>query len=189
MKQKIALLFCCVLLTLVAACGSTPATPDAVYKKVSDATLKGGDPVPAPAQDVVLTVTGAIGTTNADDAIEMDLPTIESVGLVDYTVNDPFENKVITYQGVLMSDLLKVWQVDASATTLHLVALNDYSVDVPIADIQKYPIIFALKSEGEYMPVATHGPAMLVYPYDHFEFDKAIYNDFWIWQIKSIEVR
>jgi hypothetical protein len=189
MKQKITLSFCCIFFALLAACGSTPTNSDPVYKKVGDATLKSGDAIPAPTDEVVLTVSGAIGTTNAGDTIEMDLPTIESVGLVDYTVNDPFENRTVTYRGVLMSDLLKLWRVSSSATTLHMVALNDYSVDVPLADIQKYPIILALQADGQYMPVATRGPAMLVYPYDHFEFDKAIYNDYWIWQIKSIEVR
>jgi hypothetical protein len=88
-----------------------------------------------------------------------------------------------------MSDLLDIWQVGEDATILHMVALNDYAVDVPLADLREYPVIFALQADGAYMPIATRGPAMLVYPYDDFEFDTAIYNDYWIWQIKAIDVR
>ena len=75
------------------------------------------------------------------------------------------------------------------ATTLNIVALNDYAIDVPISDLRAYPVIFAMQANGDYMPVSTRGPAMLVYPYAEFpQLDPAIYNDFWIWQIKSIEV-
>jgi hypothetical protein len=176
----------------VAACApaaTTPTESTPVYSVVSEASLSAGSEVPAPENDIILTISGKIGTTNADDAIEMDLATIESVGLVDYTVTDPFENKEITYRGPLMSDLLALWQVPDDATTLHMVALNDYAVDVPLADLKQYPVIFALQADGEYLPVSTRGPAMLVYPYDDFEFEQSVYNDYWIWQLKSIEVQ
>ena len=191
MKKSLVLLLivCYTLLVLATACTTdTPAT-ETVYTVISEGTLNGGDTIPAPTGDVILTVTGNIGTTNVDDTIQMDLATVESVGLVDYTVQDPFENREITYRGVLMSDLLDVWQVGEDATTLHVVALNDYAVDVPLADLREYPVLFALQADGEYMPISTRGPAMLVYPYNDFEFDVAIYNDYWAWQIATIEVR
>jgi hypothetical protein len=189
MKSKLILLV--VALFLIAACTSDDdkdeSTP--VYTVISEGTLSSGTPIPTPSEDTIVTITGKIGTTNVGDAIEMDLKTVESVGLVDYTVTDPFENKKITYRGPLMTDLLALWGVPEDATTLHMVALNDYAVDVPLSDLRKYPVIFALQADGVYLPVSTRGPAMLVYPYDHFEFEPAVYNDYWIWQIKSIEVR
>jgi hypothetical protein len=39
------------------------------------------------------------------------------------------------------------------------------------------------------MPISTRGPAMLVFPYNDFDFDRAVYDNYWIWQIKSIEVQ
>lgn len=178
-------------LALVGCSPSATTTPTAVYTTITQATLKKGDPIPAPVGDVILTVTGSTETRNvdADKSIQMDLVTLESVGLVDYTVNDPFDKKEITYRGVLMSTLLDVLQVPSTATTLHIVALNDYAVDVPIQDMRDYPVLLALKSDGEYMPISTRGPAMLVYPYDDFTFDQAAYNDYWIWQIASMDVR
>jgi hypothetical protein len=187
MKNLIRGAFFCLLVTALAACASENTRT--IYTKVSDATLKAGDTIPTPTGDVILTVTGKIGAANNGDAIEMDLPMIEAAGLVDYKVKDPFENTDATFRGPLMSSLLDLWKVPQDATTLHMVALNDYSVDVPIAEVRKYPVVFALKQDGEYMPVASRGPAMLVFPYNDFEFNQALYNDYWIWQIKSIDVQ
>jgi hypothetical protein len=174
---------------LLTACSPTAAEATPAYTVVSEASLAAGDAIPVPSGDVILTVTGKIGTTNVDDSIQMDIATIESLGQVDYTLTDPFDEVQITFRGVLMSKLLDVWQVAEDATTLNIVALNDYAIDVPISDLRTYPVIFALQANGEYMPVSTRGPAMLVYPYGEYELDPAVYNDFWIWQIKSIEVR
>jgi hypothetical protein len=195
MKSYLALTVMTIGLLSLALAGCTPAaptvTPTSVFTTVSQAALKKGDSIPVPKDDVILTVTGLTETRNveADKSIQMDLKTLESIGLVEYTVTDPFERKEITYRGVMMSDLLDVMQVSSTAKTLHMVALNDYSIDVPLEDMRKYPVIFALQADGEYMPVSTRGPAMLVYPYDDFTFDQSIYNDYWIWQIASIDVR
>jgi len=69
-----------------------------------------------------------------------------------------------------------------------MTALNDYTVDVPIALIRDYPIIFAMQADGEYMPVSDKGPAMLVLPYDDFDFERPSSDAYWIWQIKSIDI-
>lgn len=184
-----------VLVLTVTACKSdddkdsqSNNSKDTVYTIVTEGTLKPGDSIPVPESGAILTITGSVSNFNVDESIVMDIPTIESVGVVSYTVTDPFEETKVTYTGVLMSDLLKVWGVDDSATTLSVLALNDYQVEVPIKDVRDYPVIFAMKSDGEYMPISTRGPAMLVFPYDDFEFDKALYNDYWAWQIKSIDV-
>lgn len=159
-----------------------------VYSTISEAALQTGDTIPLPTEETILTISGKIGTTNKDDSIVMDIPTIESVGQVAYTVMDPFKDEEIAYTGVLLSDLLAVWQVSDSATTLHLTALNDYQVEVPIQMIQDYPIIYALQADGTYMSVSDKGPAMLVLPYDDYEFERPGSDSYWIWQIKSIEV-
>lgn len=173
---------------LIAACSPNNATPTPIYQRISDAKLKAGDTLPAPTGDIILTVTGKIGTKNGADNIVMDRDMIESVGQVEYKVTDPFETKDYVYRGPLMSDLLDLWKVGSDATTLQVVALDDYVVKVPIADIRKYPVLFALQQDGQYMPVSTRGPAMLVFPYNNFEFNQTVYNDYWAWQIKAIDI-
>ena len=177
------------LLVMLAACSSASPDFDSVYKRITPAQLKAGDSVPVPRGDVILTVSGAVGTTNHDSKILMDLTTIEAVGLVEYEVVDPFENRKKLFRGVLMRELLNIWRVDAAATTLDMVALNDYRVDVPIAIMREKPLLFALQADGEYMRPDHRGPAMLVFPYGYYNFKRPLSDAYWIWQIKAITVK
>jgi hypothetical protein len=174
---------------MLTACPSSPPDFDSVYTRVTPAKLKAGDAIPEPRGDVILTVAGAIGTTNHNNTLLMDLATIESVGLVEYGVVDPFENRKKLFRGVLMRDLLNTWRVDAAATTLDMVALNDYHVDVPIAMMREKPLLFALQADGEYMRPDYRGPAMLVFPYGFYEFKRPLTDAYWVWQIKAITVK
>jgi hypothetical protein len=176
------------LLIFFASC--TAKTPfDDVYTVVSAATLEPGAPIPLPAQEVLLTVTGKIKATNSDNAILMDRAAVEAAGLVEYTVTDPFEERAVTYRGVLMRDLLALWQVHEDAKRVHLIALNDYKIDIPLAEFSQYPILFALQADGVYMEPDYRGPAMLVYPVDQYQFDLIAVQRNWIWQIKAIEIQ
>ncbi|NEQ95518.1 MAG: molybdopterin-dependent oxidoreductase [Cyanothece sp. SIO2G6] len=162
---------------------------ESVYTQLEPPQLMVGEPIPEPDDEPLLTVTGKIGVTNVETTLEMDRSTIEAVGLVEYTVHDPFEEVERTFTGVLMRDLLALWQVQVDATTLQVMALNDYEADIPIELMQKYPVIFALKEDGEYMTPDYRGPAMLVFPYDHYAFEENIINSYWVWQIKAITVK
>src|ERR1700759_4563592 len=90
------------LLIAISACSSATNPTKTVYTEVTKGTLKAGDKIPVPTGNVILTVTGKIGTTNSGNSIIMDLPTIESVGLVDYKVTDPFQKKDTVFRGPLM---------------------------------------------------------------------------------------
>jgi len=140
-----------------------------------------------PQQEVILTVRGEIGMANDGESIMMDRPTIEDVGLVEYSVQDPFSGYQILYRGVLMRDLFALWQVAENVQTVRLTALNDYQIDIPIEDFHNYPILFAMQADGVYMEPDYQGPAMLVYPVDNYEFDEIAIKRRWIWQIKMIE--
>ena len=175
------------LIVALVGCTSQPDF-DSVYTRLNTAHLEAGKPIPKPQEDIILTVLGQIGTTNEDQIIAMDVPTIESVGLVEYTVEDPFEKEQRTFTGVLMKDLLGLWQVSPDATVLTVTALNDYQIDVPIDLLREYPVIFALKQDGEYMTPDYRGPAMLVFPYEHYQFEIGT-ESYWAWQIKTITVK
>jgi hypothetical protein len=183
------LMFSLLIAVTLVSCNSASNSPTQFYTRITEAKLKAGAAIPQPSDKVILKVTGKIGADNGAGAISMDLATIESVGVVEFKVSDPFKKKSITYRGVFISDLLDLWQVKPEATKLHLVALNDYAVDVPIADLRKYQVLFALQADGQYMPVEDRGPAMLVFPYDNFTLDHLVYDSYWIWQIASIDVQ
>lgn len=170
----------------LSACSSPPAF-DAVYKRLEEPELRADSDIPSPERDVILRISGKINNANQGAEILMDRPTLESVGLVEYSVKDPFEKEERTFTGVLMKDLLELWQVSPDASTLNVVALNDFQIDVPIDLVRDYPVMLALKQDGEYMDEAYRGPTMLVFPYGYYKF-KAGTDSYWAWQIATITV-
>lgn len=177
-----------VIMLLISGCQAN-ATSERTYDIVATGTLTPGESIPTPQDEVMLTVRGKVGTTNREATIVMDQKTIEAVGLVEYSVHDPFEDRSVVYQGVLMSDLLELWQVSDDVTTARFSALNDYHIDIPLEDFYQYPVLFALQADGVYMEPSYRGPAMLVYPLDDYEFDLIGIKRRWIWQIASIELQ
>lgn len=178
-----------VFFLLLVGCGSAEPT-ESVYNEESVPVIIAGDEVPAPTGEVVLTVKGNIGTTNVGDTLQFDMETLEKLGTVSYTIDDQqAEGKVVKFEGVLVSQLLAVAQASPDADTLHTIALNDYTVEIPLEDIENYPVLLATKVDGERMPIERYGPTRIVYPYHAYEMDVTIYNPRWIWQLATIEVQ
>ncbi len=188
MKTTRAILYLSTLFLFLAACGQAPA--QTTFTTVSEGTIKPGDQIPAPTGEVILTVTGDISQKNSDASLKLDKQGLEAIGLVEYDVNDPFVKKNIRYTGVLLSQILKVAGASPAASTLTLTALDDYSVDMKISDVLKYPFLVALKADGEYMPIDKNGPLINIIPYDDFpELDHLTYDAMWVWSLHSIEVK
>jgi hypothetical protein len=174
---------------LVACSQAVPSTPT-TYTIVSEGTLKPGDAVPAPTGDVVLTIDGKIKQTNSGDTLQFDMQTLESLGVVQYEVDDPFAKKKIVYAGVLLSQVLKMAGVDSGATTLTLKALDDYTTDMKISDAEKWPVLVATKADGAYMPIDKNGPLISVWPFNDFpEIDHITYDALWVWSLSGITVK
>ncbi|GAB4553072.1 MAG: molybdopterin-dependent oxidoreductase [Anaerolineales bacterium] len=175
------------LILLLSACADQTKT---VYTVVAPASLKPGDAIPAPSGEVILTVSGKISAKNNGDTLQMDLATLEKLGLVEYDIHDPWMKEQVTYTGVLMSDFLKFIQADSTAELVHIVALDDYQVDLSVRELQKWPVLLATRANGAYMTVNENGPTRIIFPFDQYpEIDKKDYQDLSIWNIVSMEVR
>jgi hypothetical protein len=187
MRSKVIFWVTTLILTLaVAACGGDP---DSVYQVVTPASISPGSPIPAPTEEVILTISGDVSVTNVGDTLQLDMPTLEHLGLVQYTVSDPHLLTDVTYTGVLMSKLSEFVGASKSASNIHIVALDDYHVDLSFEYIKKWPILLATRSNGEYMDVDSSGPTRIVFPYDSYsELDPVRYDHLWIWNIESMEV-
>lgn len=142
----------------------------------------------APKGPVVLTVTGKIGVTNADGAARFDMAMLAALPGRTTETETPWTKGVTRFEGPLGSALLEA--VAATGTTLHVVALNDYAVDVPVEDLRKWPVILAIRKDGREIAVRDKGPIFVIYPFDQ---DASLYNEKIFarsaWQVKSIEVR
>jgi hypothetical protein len=180
--------FIVLIAVLLAACA--PQSASTIYETVSPATIKPGESIPAPTGEVVLTIDGKINQTNVKNTLQLDMATLEKIGVVQYDVNDPFVKEKITYSGVLLSEILKAAGADASATTLTLRALDDYSTDMNIADADKWPILVATRANDEYMAIDKNGPLISVFPFDDFpEIDHLTYDALWVWSMHEITVK
>lgn len=76
----------------------------------------------------------------------------------------------------------------ADRARLTMFAANDYSVDVPVSDLDRFGVILATEMNGRQLTLRTRGPVWLMYPFDDFpELDDSVYLDRLIWQLIRIE--
>ena len=140
----------------------------------------------APKGPVILTVKGAITKTNAGDTAEFDLAMLEALPGRKATMETPWTQGKVTFEGPLLSAVLEA--VGSTGSLLSVKALNDYAAEVPAEDAELATML-ATRMDGKLMSIRDKGPLMLVYP-----FDKApdLYNEKYfsrsVWQIKEIEV-
>ena len=172
----------------LAAC-SNNSTPAPIYDIVSAATLKAGEPIPAPTGPVILTVNGKISQKNVGDNLELDMATLEKMGLVKFDATDPFDKTKKVLTGVLVTQFLTMVGAAPEATSLHMIATDDYAADFNIVDTKKWPVLLATQADGNYLPLEKGGPTVLVFPFDDFpEIDHSVYDSQSVWSIETITV-
>jgi hypothetical protein len=177
-----------ILLALSSLMMACQQEPDRLYSTVSEGTLQAGEAVPAPSNEVVLTLSGQLNNTNLEETLAFDMQTLESIGLIEYTVPDPWLSEDVTYTGLLLTDLLAVADVEEGTQELFVVALDDYATTIPFSDIEEWPVILATRSNNDYMDVANSGPTRIIFPYDKYP-NQVQARNMSAWNIKSIEIR
>lgn len=145
-------------------------------------------PLARPSGEPVLIVSGKIAQTNVGETAAFDMTMLEALPRRVTETETPWTKGKTRFEGPLGAALLD--SVGASGTTLRIVALNEYAVDVPIEDFRKWPVILATRRDGRPMPVRDKGPIFVIYPFDA---DRGLWNETYFarsaWQVKSIEVR
>ena len=174
---------------LAVGCGTgepaAPAPPPASVVKAPDPDRSAIST--APRGKPILTITGRIGATNGDRTLRLDQTELDRLGLLEMSVNDPWAKQRVVLQGMWLRDLVDIARPDAGATSLHLVALDDYQVDLTLADVRDQSIFLATRTgDGTVLPIEEGGPTRVVFAdglADRFS------PDMWIWNIETIEVR
>lgn len=122
------------------------------------------DDFATPTGEVLLTVTGNIATTNAPDGLQLDQAQLAALPQTSFTTSTTWTSGTPTFTGVLLKDLIAA--VGATGSTITLEAANDYSISMPIADVQSDAPLLAFLMDGETMSLRDKGPVWMVYPYD-----------------------
>lgn len=145
-------------------CRRLAATAIVLFAGLGLATGSGAGELPQPEGPVILTVSGSISQTNAPGAARFDVQMLQDLGVTGFETSTIWTEGVSVYEGVLLSTLLA--HVGAEGTTLHAVALNDYTVFFPLSEAHDDGPILAFRRDGAAMPVRDKGPLWLIYPYD-----------------------
>jgi hypothetical protein len=116
----------------------------------------------APDSDPVILIVD--GKTADGKPVSFTLAQIESMGAATITTHTPWHSGEVTFEGVPVGDLMT--KVGAKGDTVNVLALDKYSVEIPLADLRKYHAVMAYKLNGKIMSIADKGPLFVVYPYD-----------------------
>jgi hypothetical protein len=152
---------------------------------VNPGTLAAGTQVTKPKGEVVLTMSGAIGTRNQGKKLALDIASLERMRTVRMETTEPFLKRKVTFEGVLLSDLLAVAGVPGSASKVNMTALDDYKVDFTVADVRSSQMLLATKADGKRMPVDRAGPIRIVFP-DGSSLGRN--PDLWIWSVSTMRL-
>jgi hypothetical protein len=141
-----------------------------------------------PSDKSILTVSGKIAVTNKDGAAQFDRAMLEAIGMVEFETNTPWYKGPVKFEGVPLAKLMSA--VGAAGERVVVVALNDYSAEIPVEDFAKFNVILALKRDGEYMSVRDKGPLFIVYPYDsNPDLKNQKFYSRSVWQVARLEVK
>ena len=136
----------------------------------------------------ILTLSGNIGAHNAADAAQFDMAAFENMGMTSIRTNTPWTDGAATFEGVLLSDVLR--SVEAEGGTLRLVALNDYSVEMPIDVVARFNPLLAVKRDGKVLSRRSKGPVFLIFDFDAIGSLQDIkLESLAVWQLKEVIVR
>lgn len=160
----------------------------AVLMVLPGAALAAEGALPTLRGQVILTVSGAIGTANSEGEAAFDRDMLAALPQHEIRTTTEWTDGVKVFRGPLVSDLLAA--AGASGDSVVATALNDYSVEIPLRDFADYPAILAMSMDGVPLTVRTKGPLWIVYPRDDYkELQKPEMNSRWIWQLRSLEIR
>jgi len=140
-----------------------------------------------PTQTVVLTVSGDIAATNVDDTAQFDVDMLMSLDPVTIKTTTIWTEGEQTFEGVALKTLLE--RLDVTTGTILATAINDYTVEIPVADAVDGGPIVAYLLDGDTMSVRDKGPLWIVYPYDaSADYRSEVIYSRSIWQLDRLEI-
>lgn len=144
-------------------------------------------PLPDPTGPVILTVRGTIAVTNGNAEARFDKSMIEAIGVTTVHTGTIWTDGTSAFQGIELSRLMQ--RLGAEGTTLRLVALNDYAVDIPMSEAVTGGPLLAFHMDGKDLSPRDKGPLWMVYPYDvNPIYKNEVSYSRSIWQLSTIEV-
>jgi hypothetical protein len=141
-----------------------------------------------PTGPVVLSLTGRVRSPNNGAGADFDMAMLERLPQTSFSTRTPWYAQARKFTGPLLRDLLAA--AGANGSTLRLVALNDYWVEIPVEDTALYDVVVARLLDDKPMAVRDKGPLFVIYPFDSSpELRNPVHYGRSAWQLRTIDVR
>lgn len=116
------------------------------------------------ASPVIAETSIGLQISGAVQAVNLSLEDLDAMPQVSFETSTIWTDEAVVFSGVSLKALLT--QLGAKGETLEMVALNDYAVQMPIAEIEDGAPIIATRMNANVMSVRDKGPYWVVFPYD-----------------------
>ena len=136
---------------------------------------------------VVLTISGKVRLVNHRQGASFDMAMLERLPQHSFSTRTPWYAQARKFTGPLLREVLAA--AGGHGSLLRAVALNDYRVDIPVEDVQRYDVLLARLLDDQTMPVRDKGPLFIIYPFEqHAALRSPRYFSRCAWQLKAIEL-
>lgn len=142
-------------------------------------------PVAATAQEEpVLELHGAIGPPAPR---RLTLSQIDAFGRVELITRTPWTMGPQRFAGLPIGQLLAA--VGSRGTTIRAVALNDYALSMPIAEVVAHDGFLAAHQNDAPIPVRSRGPFWIIFPWSQRpELETAMNRRRAVWQLQRMDI-
>lgn len=147
---------------------------------LSTATLAGEEPV--------LTVEILAADSGATTTQSYTMDQLRALPVSSFETETIWTEGMQTFTGVPLAALVS--ELDLTGDEIEAVAINAYSVKIPVSDAVENGPIIAFERNGSQMSIRNKGPLWIVYPYDSSADyrTEAIYSRS-IWQLEKLVVK
>lgn len=119
-------------------------------------------------------------------AAQFDYAALQGIGMTTIKADFPMGGDVHEYQGPLLADVLAA--AGASGSTITVMALDGFQVELDLADAVSKGAVIALKQDGRPFSLGDYGPTHLVFPRAERADLAEMNDDTWIYSIYYIHV-
>jgi len=126
-------------------------------------------------------------TVSQSETIQLSLEELDALAQIEFTTNTVWLSVETHFSGVSLKALLR--QFAMNGNKIEMVALDGYSVSMPVADLEENAPIISTRLNGEIIPIRKNGPYWVVFPYDSDpKYQTEINFARSIWQLTHIRV-
>jgi len=119
---------------------------------------------------------------NGDTVVTLTIADLEAIDMMRTDLYEPFVESDSDFEGPSVAAVADSLGWPAHGT-VHMLALNDYAYDMPLADLVASDALIATREHGEEIPISRGGPARIVFP-DGTQASPI--EDAWVWSLERL---